>query len=335
MDYHKLFFCILLHFTSVIFAQQKVVGTVFDAETKEPLEGVSVFYDGTSIGTITDEKGSFSLVSEKPISALLVVSYIGYKSQFFQSASGGMGAVYLVENPFQLDEVVLKPDTWSREKKLNIFRREFLGTTVAGINSKIKNEDDIRLYYNKEKNTLFAYADVPIQIKNNHLGYKITYNLVDFEVDFGIRNTLFSPRSSYLAGTLFFSERTSKKTKKRHLKNRETIYLGSVLHFMRSLSKKKLQEENYKIFKDKFEVFPYSEYQMNKTNTLTSVVQNTKNLSVLFNKKEQSMIEVRDSIFYIDSYGNHSPATSLFFGGVFGEQRVGDMLPLDYVLEEE
>jgi hypothetical protein len=318
----------------IILAQHTVVGSVFDEETKEPLEGVSVFYDGTSIGTITDEKGTFTLISGKPISASLVISFIGYTSQLFENASGGLGTIFLKENAVQLNEIVLKPDTWSREKKLNIFRREFLGASTAGLNCKIKNEDDIRLYYNKEKNSLYAYAEVPIMIENKYLDYLIRYNLYDFEVNFGIRNTdLFNPRSSYTAGTLFFSELHPKKTKKRYLKRRRESFLGSPVHFMRSLSEKKLQEEKFKIFKGSFEVDPYSEFRVTYTDEITTVIQRTKKLAILYDGSEQSSIDLKQPTFYIDAYGNHNPIRDVLFSGVFGAQRVGDLVPLDYVVE--
>mgnify|MGYP003633522693 CR=1 FL=1 len=330
------FYGFLLFLPTSLFAQQKVVGTVFDFMSKEPLEGVSVFYDGTSIGTVTNEIGIFSLATENPISSPLVISFIGYTSQLFENVSGGLGAIYLKENAVQLNEIVLEPDTWSREKKLNIFRREFLGSTIAGLNAKIKNEDAIRLYFNKNKNSLYAFAEVPIQIQNNYLGYAIPYTLRDFEVNFGGGGErLFSSGWTYTSGSLFFQEKNPKNIKKRFLKNRLETYLGSPLHFMRSLSKKRLQEEKFQIFKGSFQIDPYSEYQMEPQENFIKITQKTAKLSMLYDGQEQSFIEVKEPTFYIDSYGNFSPAQALFFGGILGKQRVADLLPLDYVPEKK
>lgn len=333
MSKQVLLFCFLFCSSVLLSAQYKVEGTVFDFSTKLPLEGVSVFYDGTSIGTITNQKGKFTLVSDKQISALLVISYIGYKTQMFSKPSNDLGLVYLIENAVQLDEVVMEPDTWSRERKLNIFRQEFLGTTIPALQCKIKNEKDIRLYYNKAKNTLFAYAEVPIQIQNNYLGYKIEYNLMDFEVNFGnfIGNDK-KPGYTYTAGTLFFSELNTKKVKKKCLENRAKTYLGSTLHFMRALANKRLDEEKFQIFKDKFQIHPYTEFDIHVNGQLSEVNQKTKLLSILYDGREQSSIEVHVDTFYIDYYGNHSPSKDIFFGGVQGGQRVGNLLPLDYLI---
>ena len=321
----------LLLFYSISIAQISISGNVFDKATKQPLEGVSVFFDGTSIGTISNENGFFELNTNKSISAYLVISYIGYKTEIFNNVSGFLGEILLQENAVQLNEVVLTPDTWSRERKLNIFRGEFLGKTTAALSSKIENEDDIRLYYNKEKNTLYAYAEVPIKVVNTYLGFKIAYNLHSFEVNFGDGLNKFNTSSwSYMAGTLFFSELHPKKLKKKYKKNREKTYLGSTLQFMRSLSQKKLEEDKFQIFKEKFQIPPYAEFIIQKHDGFTEIKQTTESLTILYDGKEQSTIQVYGDSFTIDDFGNHSPSQNVYFGGILGKQRVGNMLPLDY-----
>ena len=59
--------------------QQKVSGRVIDATTNDPLIGVNVAVEGTTVGTMTDVNGNYSLVL--PGSAkTLVFTYIGYVS---------------------------------------------------------------------------------------------------------------------------------------------------------------------------------------------------------------------------------------------------------------
>ena len=60
------------------FAQTTVTGVVTSAEDGLPVIGASVFVQGTSNGTITDNDGSFAL-SNVPAGASLVFSYIGMK----------------------------------------------------------------------------------------------------------------------------------------------------------------------------------------------------------------------------------------------------------------
>lgn len=65
-------------------------GMVRDAGTKEVLIGANVYLLGTSIGTITDARGSFSLSGVTVGNHTLVISYIGYESyeEQFQAEAG-------------------------------------------------------------------------------------------------------------------------------------------------------------------------------------------------------------------------------------------------------
>ena len=53
-----------------------VRGRVTDFESKLPVAGASVLQKGTSVGTITDEKGNFSL--SVPSNAVLVISSVNF-----------------------------------------------------------------------------------------------------------------------------------------------------------------------------------------------------------------------------------------------------------------
>ena len=66
-----------LFLTSMGFAQ--VTGVVTDSETEDPLVGVSVIIQGTTTGTLTNDKGSYTL--DAPSDAVLVFSYITYAPQ--------------------------------------------------------------------------------------------------------------------------------------------------------------------------------------------------------------------------------------------------------------
>lgn len=81
-----------------------VTGTVTDA-TGEPLIGVNISAKGTTAGTITDFDGKFSL--RIPENAVLVVSYIGYKTQEVATVGRQTFAIRMVEDSELLDEVVI------------------------------------------------------------------------------------------------------------------------------------------------------------------------------------------------------------------------------------
>ncbi len=73
----KGFLTLLLVFAlQATFAQQKVTGTVTDANTGEPLPGVNIVIEGTQKGTVTDFDGKYTITASPD--DVLVFSYVGY-----------------------------------------------------------------------------------------------------------------------------------------------------------------------------------------------------------------------------------------------------------------
>lgn len=336
--------CIVLLFfliiNQTISYAQTITGTVFDKTTNETLEGASVYFDGTTIGTITDIHGNYKIDISRSSNAPLVISFIGYKTKVFQPNSiKDNFKIYLDENPDELNEIFLEADIWSRAKKMQFFKSEFLGNTASARYCRIVNQKDISLRYNSSTNTLLAFSDQPIIVVNKYLGYKITYNLIDFEIEFANSSQQNPyPFKVYYVGTSFFSE-LNKKIKKKHIANREKAYLGSIIHFMRSLSNKKLDKNNFDIYYKSMLVPPYKYFNIIKEGNLTKVEILTDRLIVLYNNTTQSSMDFPENNkdFTIDENGNHSISSHQLFGGDFGMKRISEMLPLNYninVLED-
>ena len=87
------------------YAQKTVTGIVKDA-TGEPMIGVSVVVDGTSIGGVTDLDGNFT-IQKVPNSGVLKFSYVGYKEQKVSVAGKNSLDIVLQEDAMGLDEVVV------------------------------------------------------------------------------------------------------------------------------------------------------------------------------------------------------------------------------------
>lgn len=119
---------LLLTFSTVVWAQgTPVTGRVSD-EKGELLIGVSVQEKGTTNGTITDTNGQYNLklTSYNPI---LIVSYIGYKSQEVKVGKQKVLDVILAEDVSSLDEVVVV--AYGHQRKVS----------VVGAQSSMKIED--------------------------------------------------------------------------------------------------------------------------------------------------------------------------------------------------
>ena len=87
------------------YAQKTVTGTVKDA-TGEPMIGVSILVDGTTIGGITDFDGNFT-IKNVPEKAVLKITYIGFKDQKISVAGKNSFNVTMEEDAASLDEVVV------------------------------------------------------------------------------------------------------------------------------------------------------------------------------------------------------------------------------------
>lgn len=94
--------------------QGTVTGMVVDADGM-PLLGANVLVKGTTQGTQTDFDGNFSIEAE--VGAILVVSYIGFKTAEAAVTGTGPMTITLEENSSQLEEVVVTALGISREKK--------------------------------------------------------------------------------------------------------------------------------------------------------------------------------------------------------------------------
>lgn len=97
------------------YAQQAAVrGTILDAQSQQPLPGVSVVVPGTTTGTATDASGRFALAL--PAGAReLIISFIGYNAQQVRVPAAGQPlTVRLEAAPVSLQGVVVSA---SREQE--------------------------------------------------------------------------------------------------------------------------------------------------------------------------------------------------------------------------
>ncbi len=113
------FFISILLFmgTMASFAQTRVVtGTVTSAEDGQPVPGVSIVVQGTTLGTVTDLDGNYSLQVPQDAQTL-VFSFVGMASQ--EVALNNRTSVNVVMQPqtFGVDEVVVTALGTSRAKK--------------------------------------------------------------------------------------------------------------------------------------------------------------------------------------------------------------------------
>lgn len=100
---------------SVSLQQRTVTGTVVDV-TGEPIIGANITVKGTTIGTVSDMDGKYSVQASS--GSVLQVSYIGYLTQEIAVGNKSVINIRLVENQQALDEVVVVG--YGTQKKVNL-----------------------------------------------------------------------------------------------------------------------------------------------------------------------------------------------------------------------
>lgn len=124
----------LLFLSSPMFAQtsNNITGTITDSKEGSSIIGASIQVKGTTIGTLTDLDGKFSLnvSSENPV---LIISYLGYRTQEITLKANQRNInIVLEEDAELLDEVVVVG--YGTMKK----------SDLSGAVSQIKREDLLR-----------------------------------------------------------------------------------------------------------------------------------------------------------------------------------------------
>ncbi len=317
---------------------QAVSGFVYDKETRDPLVGASVYMDNTTIGTSTDFDGAFEIVIPEGIESSFVVSFIGY-STLVRSKPDGTRTLKLYLEPDSniLEEVVLSPDDdWPRELKLSEFKKHYLGTSLRGKRCTILNEEDLILTFSKKRKRLYARTKAPLLIENRQLQYLITADLRAFGL--GYSKVSRNKKNLVSSGVIYKGLNRYKSLDSIGSpaieQARQRTYFGSVLHFMRALAAKDLLAQGYRIRHRGNFVDPEKLISVvPQKGTDKVVVRVSDIIEILYRGQELSVMEVVSSTFYIDSQGNHSPIDKVRFGGVMGDQRMGDALPNDYLLQ--
>ena len=229
-----------------------VSGNVTD-ENGQPLYGVNVFLDGTTIGSATDTEGNFSIDNISPGYYSLVFSYIGYENAVYNISEYNGGSRIqkhqMVPDLQQLQEIEIVSnritsefDEWMTYYKQ--FQNDFFGTSENSWHCVITNPEVIDFTYDDAKSKLTAHASEPLNIINEAMAYRITYYLESFERtenDLRYRGQIRFQDDYRLKG---FTKREIKKERKKG-------YLGSWNHFKKSLLASRLRKDGFRVYESR------------------------------------------------------------------------------------
>lgn len=344
--------CFFLLFTLSFSYAQILSGRVCDEDTKKPVADVDIYFDGTSLGTKTDKNGDFRIPVYTIMNTNFVISHLSYEQVFYPSPFNKVPPViYLKKKVQSLSEVTVFADQFSRKEKMAIFKEYFLGNGKAAKLCTILNEEDINLFYNNSSKTLKATAKKPLLVRNDYLGYEITFDMKEFYIEYFTDNTLDKGliKESYFGGISVYKDLFPEKNKKIEKRRKET-YEDSPNRFFKSLTHNTLKESKYRIFKKRFETVPENCFIIKDTlsmKMLQLIPDNTTDsssflrkkssdeyenrISVLDKKKRQSDIVFRIEKVFIDDFGNIHAPDKVMYSGIWAQYRLGQMLPIDYI----
>jgi hypothetical protein len=353
-SYKSLLLIALFFISTNIFGQFTVTGRIIDSTTREPMQGASVFCQNTTLGTITNKEGQFSL-SLKSGGYELVISYTGYQTRQIRVMDDQVAPleIALAKEEKSLGEVVIKSSAevlngW--EKYGKFFRDNFLGATPDAAQCVLQNPDVVHFYFYKKSNKLKVLATEPILIANNALGYNLRYQLDSFIY-------YYSTDISSYRGYCFFSEMNGNfDDLKKWSANRKTAYYGSKLHFMRSYYDSTLSADGFEIsMADEKDSKKFITIKNPYDSTYFGFLDSTNEAEVFFPRKirvgfdkrpEKEFIEkfkLPTTISYSISYVDLIDAIIVKENGYFYNQRdwmnqgywswknIADLLPYDYI----
>lgn len=239
-------FFIAVLISSISFAQGNLSGTVVDAETKQPLEGASVFAQNTTKGTTTNKEGFFKFHLEKG-GYEIIVSFTGYASRTINLQELSADRTFNLElekADNTMGEVIIKntnevPDGW--EKYGKFFIEHFIGSTPNADSCSLLNPEALKFLYFKRNDRLKVLATEPLQIQNRALGYNMRYELDSF-VHF------FKTDLNSYRGKCFYQLMDGDELQQANWKKaRNATYVGSRLHFLRSYYDSTLSEQGFTV----------------------------------------------------------------------------------------
>lgn len=339
---------ILLLFPILVFSQN-IKGKVTNSNN-EPIEGASVYLDGTTIGTLSDSNGLFEISASNKYNTLLIVRFLGYEDIIVSNPyEKDFYTFILVPKTNEIETVLVVKDGFTRKQKMQLFKEQFLGVTKYGKACKILNEDAIDFNYDLDTFLFTATSSEPIKVENPELGYIIEFDLHNFYVKFNFKTIKpgFAIESMYL-GTAKY---TDISTEDKIIKNRKDVYLGSSMHLFKSVIDNSWSPKGFILYEGKFSVNPNHYFKVAKANDLyeVTVTETNKNaglnlggisrkgfyadFNLLYTKKRQSRVVFKTETFFIDNFGNTTHRDQIIFGGDIGQQKVGNTLPLNFELE--
>lgn len=334
-----------------------IKGRVVDASTSQPLPYASIYFNNTTLGTVTAVNGEFNFTDFPFGDYELIVSYVGYRPYSKRISVNDTKAipVYIRLIPYavNLAEVAVKSQKDSQwNRNLERFKKLFFGQSPYTSACKIYNPWVLDFQEDKNGN-LLAKADAPLDIENRGLGYRITYQLTGFTAG----QLLFN-----ISGYVRFQELGTADTVLSALwsSRREQTYRASPRHLFNAMIENEVERQGFRLYEDISEtsavvrkakleanlyqsIVPYDTIRKNIDSLNQHVILTLPSrLEVHYLGKKSpatiygtvpnpiSWVEVKGGSLVVNEDGVVLTPANLTLSGAMGQSRVAEILPYDY-----
>ncbi len=341
-----------------------ITGTLLSAKENRPVIYAHIYIPNTTYGAYSDDQGQFIIHAKAWESFEIIISHLEHELMQLSLNSTDsilrLQTIYLLPKTYELKEVIVKENkNW--EKYYDLFIQQFIGKTPGSNRCTIINKAVLNFDYDTTNYLLKAWAYAPLLIENNHLGYRIRYDLVDFQFESARGNLRYKgfPSFELMKGA-------NKRQIRRWEKHRLEAYRGSVMHFIRSLYHDKLAEEKFEMIEmarmatftegmsvkiNQAEVPTERRFLVQATEpeqealrlqTKSRIIVKYKGASESFDyvdqlflrrnptKYQSSTIQLQTDFVLIYSDGQVQDGVDLLLDGYFAWRRTAHMLPYDY-----
>ncbi len=118
--YKYLFILIAALISLPAVSQVTLKGKVVDAETRQPVEGASIYISGTKLAAVTDASGSFIIKGNFTATTAIVVNLIGYTTQTFSVDDINKNSTLAIKSKqVQLSDVVIVANAGDQYKPIS------------------------------------------------------------------------------------------------------------------------------------------------------------------------------------------------------------------------
>lgn len=358
-NFTTLFLLFLINAYSFSFSQT-ITSSLLDLKSRQPIQGVKVFYDQSTISTFTDQNGIFELPEIQLIPNPKLVYYHPDYQIYEVADIAAIDYIYYLKPKKERSQTSNSSSgIFNIEEMYALFRTNFIGTTKNAKKTRILNEEVLQMRYDTLSYKFYAKASKPLQIQNDALGYSIEYYLKDFQMDFSA-DTL---EQDFVDFSFFYGYSLFKDIDNTKEKQRQKAFDGTLKHFFKQIvtgaydkiKSKVIVEKRQMKLKKLFDVqhINPNRYKLNlnrdyvnynEDDDFTFYIQTNHrekgNRTYYFNLdgnpyhiNKGNRVTLYKPYLLVDGYGNLLEEDHYEVSGEILEIDLADRLPLDYITE--